>query len=326
MNRDVFCNAVVEKLDMKYGESGWKTRLLKEGYTSNDEKERELIKDTNMKYFNNLNDVLGGDFIVLEHPDVGCIRQEVDYLIESFNDDGWDSIYDIFEKNREMFGLADISTKNFENFEDVKDKIIVRPLNYLRNKAALKGKVYKAIGDFALVLYIKLFSSENDLLTTKVFEESLDKWGISVEKAIELGLKNSSIYFPPRAYGIKYIFEKPGFDDGIYMGEEGKDYHLGELGEDVFTAYNSLNGAVSFFYPGVKERIAEMTGGEDYYVVFTSTADFHIHKCSNSEYKTLKARLIGINGEFPEEELLTETVFRYSVEQGLLNPVKEEAK
>ena len=323
MNRDSFCNAVIEKLNVKYGESGWKARLLKDGYTSNDKKERELIKDTNKKYFNNLNDELVGDFIVLEHPNGSCIRQEVDYLLESFNDDGWDSIYDIFEKNRELFGMADISPKAFGNFEDVKDKIIVRPLNYLRNKAALEGKVYKAIGDFVLALYIKLFSSENDLMTTKVSEDLLDKWGISADEAIELGLKNASNYFPPRVYGMKYIFKKPGFDDGIYMGDEGKNFHLGELGEDAFTAYESANGAASFFYPGVKERIAEMTGGEDYYVVFTSIADFHIHKCSNSDCKTLKARLIEINGKFSEEELLTEKVFRYSVNQGKLNPVEE---
>lgn len=29
------------------------------------------------------------------------------------------------------------------------------------------------------------------------------------------------------------------------------------------------------------------------------------------------------NGKFSEEELLTETVFRYSVNQGKLNPVEE---
>ncbi len=266
---------------------------------------------------------MGGDFVLLESSNGAVIRQEIDYLIESFNDDGWDYVEAIFEHNEITIKLTGGVASRISDFDSMKDKIIVRMLNYERNKTELEGKVYKRIGDFVIALYVLAFADGKEMYSFKVHEDNIDAWGITEEEAIELGLSNSSSLFPPRVYDVNHLFGKPEKEAGIYMGK-GKDspnIKLGEFGEDTFTAYGTPNGAVSFFYSGVKERIAEMLDGEDYYVVFSSIGEFHVHKCFSARENSLKMVLDDLNASFPPEEMVTESIYKYSVNSGELTKV-----
>ena len=43
--------------------------------------------------------------------------------------------------------------KNITDYEFIRNRLIVRPINFTDNKYELKDCVYKKIGDIALVLY-----------------------------------------------------------------------------------------------------------------------------------------------------------------------------
>lgn len=317
MTKEKFCEQLRERLDARYGALGYKVRILKEGYTSENQKELELIKNTNLKYYHNQEETLGGDIIILENQDNSYVRQEIDYLIKLFNEEGWECLKTVFDKNIALFKYTDTIKDVISNFDCMKDKIIVRLLNYERNEAELEGNAYRKIGNLAIVLYILVLSNNYETFSFKVSKEILKVWGISEDKVIEIGLLNTKRLFPPRVYGVEYLFTKrePKPEDGDYMNTSQK-IKLGDLGEDVFVALGTQNGATSFFYPGVKEKIAEMLGGESYYVVFTSTEDFHVHRCSKNDALCLEKRLEDINNNFSLGEMLTERIYKYNVDTG----------
>ncbi len=322
MTKEKFCEQLSERLNAKYGSLGYKTRIIKEGYTSEDRKELEFIKETNLKYFKNQEELLGGDIILLEKQGDSSVRQEIDYLIESFNDGGWEYVESIFDKNIELCGYSDVIRDEISDFDIMKDNIIVRVLNYELHKNELEDRVYRKIGDFVLSVNGLIFSNSKITSFFKISADFLKAWGITEDEVIEIGLENTRRLFPPRVYGVEYALKIKTITqgDGDYMNNS-QNIRLGNLGEDTFVAYGTQNGATSFFYPGVKEKIAEMLGGEDYYVVFTSTEDFHVHKCSQNDAASLEKRLIDMNKYFPLGEMLTEKIYKYSVDTGELTEV-----
>ena len=93
------------------------------------------------------------------------------------------------------------------------------------------------------------------------------------------------------------------------------------MNSSVFTTYPSLNGAISFWYPGVKEKLAELAGG-DFYVAFTGIHDFHIQPVNSTTPKEVLDRLKQMNRYINrKEEILSRKVYRYRAENGELTPL-----
>lgn len=80
---------------------------------------------------------------------------------------------------------------------------------------------------------------------------------------------------------------------------------------------SALNGAVAAFYPGVQEKIAELTGG-DYYVGFTSLHEAMIQSVQLFTAFNVRESVRYVNSNFPRDEVLTNKVFRYNTESGKL--------
>jgi hypothetical protein len=78
----------------------------------------------------------------------------------------------------------------------------------------------------------------------------------------------------------------------------------------MFTTRPVLNGAISFWYPGVQEKIAEMAGG-DYYVAFTGIHDFRVHPVGTTTARAVLLKLKNMNQFNKKDETLSRKVYRY---------------
>ena len=88
-----------------------------------------------------------------------------------------------------------------DQYEMVKDRLILRPLNYTDNKYVLKKIAYRQVGDMALVLYLVVADTEEfGLNTTKVPREVMELWGKTEEEVFENALINTNIRSVPRMY------------------------------------------------------------------------------------------------------------------------------
>ena len=135
---------------------------------------------------------------------------------------------------------------------------------------------------------------------------------------------NSSRKMPPRLYlGSD---RRPGFPyyEGVFLPDEkGRPTKIapwnpmeGRTGY-LLTTTGRINGATAFFYPGVKDILAEKMRG-DYYVVFPSLHEAMIHPVACVNAEEIRTSVQHINAIYGEEEMLSDRVFCYRRNRRLL--------
>lgn len=108
-----------------------------------------------------------------------------------------------------------------------------------------------------------------------------------------------------------------------FMGEEKEvEIDFDTPMAPVLSTEQEINGAIAAFYPGVLERLYQMVG-EDFYLVFTSIYDVHIHPISGKvRAETMRDCLSGTNRDINKrEELLSRQIYRYNGADGNLTVV-----
>ena len=89
----------------------------------------------------------------------------------------------------------------------------------------------------------------------------------------------------------------------------------------LLTTTRKLNGAIAMFYPGVKERLARLSGGS-YYVAFTSVNEACIHPAGTILPIRILRSLKHLNRTCGEAERLSQKVFFYNAENGSFKTVE----
>ncbi|SEL53547.1 hypothetical protein SAMN04487770_1129 [Butyrivibrio sp. ob235] len=321
-----FLKECTKKLIEKYEIDGWQVKLFEDGDSADNQADISFIHDTNLKYNGCKDNTIIGDFFRLTKSVKGdkalVCRLEGKYLFDEFENKGWDWIYEIVDSNISFSKKAVNPIDNLENFEKVKDELIIRPLNYEKNKVFLEDKVYRMVGDFVLVLYVLVSETKDKITSVKVPFSCVEKWGMEdrIDDIFDKALSNSSIRYPIRM--IRTIVNDIEF--GMSAGYMDIEESVTRIDDDdtlVCTCNNGPNGSVSLFYPGIMKRISDLYGGSDYYVAFTAAAEYHVHRCSAMEPETIKHSLDLCNREYPDE-MLSLTVYRYSRESGELLPLQ----
>lgn len=318
-----FRKMVIDKLKERYGLKGWDIRLYLEGDTSKNKDELELIRQTNLKYFGHRNDTMDGDFIIMSKSSgtgKSICRFEVKYLFDEFKKNDWAEVFEITDSNAKTAEDTTIPTDSIENYDEINNMLIVRPLNYEKNKESLAGHVFRQIGDIAIVLYMKLFEDKDNLTSIKIPLKYLNNWGISKDQAIDRALENSSILYPAEIYCTKMnVIQDTILGIGFVPFDVNTE--ILDSNESLYcTSTKKMNGAAVLFYPGMKEKIYKALGNEDYYVAFLSTSEFHIHRCSELDSENVLNSLRGTNKTFTEE-VLSNMVFRYYGDRNDFLPV-----
>ena len=265
-----------------------------------------FIKSTNQKYYNSNSDVLEGDFveIVMYNNDKeSSIRIEMDYLKHMNNTE---EVSEYVKHSIEEYGKISEDVKfvidRMEFYDLIKDRLIIRPLNYNNNKINLEDYVYDTFGDIALVLYA-VIDDEESLHTVKIPYDIFKKWNI-----------NKKIVFTAAMDSTKKSAEARIYTDLRNINGDGMDINDNVILESstisMITTTRKTNGAIAMFYPGVKEKIAEIFD-DSFYVAFTSIHEAMIHKKGMIEPSSIRRHIRATNRTFGKEETLTEEVYYY---------------
>lgn len=302
-------------------------RFYPDGYTAKNKEERDFIRETNEKYHRIKSDVLKGDFVTF------MIARGEDELVQSryalkdiytiYQKDGWDGVWKLIESHMKMlkpFKIRHI-TEIFDSYENAKDKLLIRAINFTDNEARLTGYIYKQIGDVALVLYVVLYDDDRGFGSAKLPKTTIEKWGKEVEQLFEEALQNTVKLMPPRLYANLWDALVNHPRKGTFMDEDAKELRMEEDDVPMIKTTKQINGAIAMFYPGVKERIAEMFGGS-YYVTFTSIHEARAHLVGSMPLQEIKESLDRVNEEFSEQEILSREVFLYNEEEKTFNVVE----
>ncbi len=326
--KDILMEQLIKKSE--WGISEDNVRFYNKGFSSPDnEKEQEFIRDTNIRYYKTESDVLISDFITVTIKDSGenikhqC-RFGLQELYEGFGDKGWEFVWKTVKDNldlgKQVFETGVLSMVN--DYQAVKEKLIIRPINYTDHKYDLREAVYRQTGDIALVLYLIIYeNNERGLGTTKIHKGTFGEWQKSIDEVWEAALTNTYVLAPPRMYMTPFDRVDPPYERGAFMALGSKMKSFGKLSMPSVTTVKQVNGAIAMFYPGVKEKIASMAGGS-YYVAFTSIHEAEIHCINTVPPKTILKNIKEVNKAFGPEETLTRKVYFYDAEKRTFNALE----
>ena len=266
-----------------------------------------FIAATNSKYFNSSSDELLGDFVELHFENDEYIR------INTSDIDDTSSIEDIVNESLSYCDNirddAHSVINNMSNYESIKDKLILRPLNLTSNKAALNGACYINNGDVALVLYLVIKEDDKTMNTAKVPEDIVKLWGINRMSVIIDAMNNTAKKYPARMFTNLLNINDASDSESDFMSDTyNKKLNSGVI--PMVTTTKKTNGAISLFYPEVKEKIAEMFG-DSFYVAFTSIHEAMLHKKGTLEPSDIRRHVRATNRTFGPEETLSDEVFFY---------------
>ena len=121
-----------------------------------------------------------------------------------------------------MIQLKKVSGEEFvkiaerlSTYEKAKDHLFIRPLNLEKHEESLKGAVYAAEGEIALVLYMKISEDGGVVNSTKVMRRFVAGWGKNVAEVFKEAIYNTYRMSPPRIYEWQKLLYNPA-----YEGEE----------------------------------------------------------------------------------------------------------
>lgn len=328
MDYQLFLEEIKEYVlkNLKWNISEENYKLYLNGYAATNDEELMFIRNTNIKYNHMECDTLIGDFIDLRvattnNGSTSC-RFSVKYLYDEYLAEGWEKVDYIISENIRMAASANVEeiSTNIKDYSCVRERLIIRPINFTDNRYELKNCIYEKIGDIALVLYVLLYeNAEMGLGTMKVQKGMFDTWGKKRSKVWQEALVNTNVWAPPRMYTNQDDLANPPYAKGAFMAVNSKIEKIGPLFPPVVTTTKKQNGAIAMFYPGVQEKISEICGGS-YYVSFTSIDDVRIHPKGTLQPRQILQLLKDVNKGFNKpEDILSRKLFFYNHEKKMLD-------
>ena len=308
-------------------------KFYDKGFRGETDEEREFVKNTNVKYFANESEELGGDFLLITTNGefANLHRFNLAAMYDEMLSKGWgdvvNTISDSMDEVRRIRKKGSEIFDHINEYDAVKDSLIIRPINYRQRKLELKDAVVRLTGDIALVLYIllkdEMVGQRHNVGSTMVKRVMMEKWGVTDDEVFDAALLNTREKFPPRLYLT--IADMPGagpekpYEHGEFMSENSKITTLVGYPSPTVTTTAYINGAIAMFYPGVTEKLWELSGNKDYYVVFTGTNDVVIHPEGTVRPYDAVKRLKHMNKVMNAyDEILTNKLYKYEHEKGAL--------
>lgn len=299
------------KTDVRY-------RFFPKGFTAVREEDAEFIRDTNVKYYHLESDRLQGDFAVLKRggKDLKAYhRFSVEEMFRKYQKYGWSGVRTFVENNLAYCRWEDVEIiSHMSDYVAVKDRLIIRPLCYKNIVRDASSCVFRRFEDIALVLYLVIREDEDGLRSIKVPRVIFEKWGEPFDAVMDAALAGTYCSALPRMYLSPLDCICPPYQKGAFMAVDSPAEPLGRFDIPTVTTTKQVNGAVAMFYPGVRERIAELYG-DSYYVVFTSIHEARTHCRGSFSPRHMLKSLKETNQAFPEDEMLSGRVFYYDREE-----------
>ncbi len=203
-------------------------------------------------------------------------------------------------------------TYKIQSYEDIRDNLRVRLMDIRTNAETLQNSVYEPVGcGLALVAYMELPEEVADGGIANVPAGITDMLpGMETETILADAMDRSVTQSNPRLCSIQDMLF------GSMTGKEPENYLMcDDAPEDtllVLTTGDGRLGASALYYPGMKEKIGEIVGG-DYFVLPSSVHEVLIMPDNGRMTPMELAKMVKeINeNEVAPQDLLCSRVLRF---------------
>lgn len=199
---------------------------------------------------------------------------------------------------------------NFYNYEYIKDRIVLKLINFKINEKYLEDIIYKKLSDLAIVYTVMMPKYDGAYSTVTVKKDIFNIWNISESELYDQALINmnridnvssfADTMYKLSPMPIEYYEMLKVMSDGLY----------------VVTNSTSINGASMFLCTDVQDKLAKI--GKGFYVYPSSVHEmlFQIEDCmiedKRSAVSVMKEITKGINKDIlSNEDFLSDNIYYY---------------
>lgn len=164
-------------------------------------------------------------------------------------DSVFDELSDIFSDK--MYN-KNISVDSYYSYDDAKDNIIVRLINYDKNKEILNDIPFIPYLDLAITFRWIADINDNGLASVLVSNSDIARWNITIDDLYDVALDNTVRLFTGR---VENMFEllKNRYNYNEYCNIKQEDGQLFVISNEI-----GVNGASVILYPNILDFCAEI--------------------------------------------------------------------
>ena len=308
-----------------------KIGMLEKGIHYEDEIAQRVIRAVNLSDQGREDTVLKADLLYAVwngEPSDCMLYWPIYRFYERFKVEGWQGVLpELASAIRREDADEALLPSQGDTYVRHRSRLILRPFSFEECREELDNCIYWRIGELALVLYLLVYDAPENLISMKLERSVTEKWHKRDAVLLTGALINCMAKFPPRLYyaqdPLNYYDEKGGVflpgEEGVPIRIDPRDVTQGAIGYRL-TTVSHINGAVAIFYPGVKERIAQLLKG-DYYVAFLSVNDVGVYPVRFKQLSGLREQVEHDNALLPKRQFLSGHIYRYVELRGELMEV-----
>lgn len=200
-------------------------------------------------------------------------------------------------------------TMNKTNFNvdicDLMDNVIIKLVNYERNKEILKGCPYITFLDLAITFRFMVRMDEDGMASSLISNKDLERWDITKEELYDIALENTRKIFPARIRGMDELI--PNMDELCANDEDRKILH-------ILTNNEGINGATCLVYDEpIRDFAREIE--KSIFIIPSSIHEVVLVSCDNAEKEGLMKLVKEVNKFIVSElDYLSDNVYFYDLE------------
>jgi len=163
---------------------------------------------------------------------------------------------DIYAACVEKGVAEDFDISKFMDYSQAKSNLVFRLVNYEKNELLLQEVPHYKFLDLAVVFfYLVCDAGEKGQTSVLIYNEHLERWGVSTEDIVELAYENT-----PKLLGYDFISMSQLLDE-VCLGESGVEIPQPEKGNLremlILTNHSRINGAACLIYPHILEELSQ---------------------------------------------------------------------
>lgn len=197
----------------------------------------------------------------------------------------------------------------FEKFENIRNRIAFKIINYNSNKKYLRDIPFKRFLDLAIVYYVVFDEFMGKKATVTINNSYIRKWGITDEELEKQALNNTASIL---RYSIKPLATLLREHGETIPSDDDKQIY-------VLTNEANFNGAACILYKDLLKKVSSETESDLYIIPSSVHEVLIIPKADNITSEELSRMVREVNEtDLEREDILSDHVYEYSYKNGCI--------
>lgn len=223
-------------------------------------------------------------------------------------------ILDIINLYEEIRKKPKVDMEFFVVYEEVRDRICYKLINYYKNKEMLEGIPHIKYLNMAIVFYYAFNSPILGDGTITISNAHIENWNVSTEELFRQANENTPRLFELKIYGIEELVTSLAGKSADDLDENMRAAL--QLPMHVLTNTNRIMGAVSVLYPGALHKLA-IKEGKNLFLLPSSVHEMIALADTGQDIDDLQRMVKEVNStQVAEEEILADSVYYYDKNTG----------